>query len=215
MTRRTLDLPRNYKRRLLHLRFLCGSSTAPVLSSHDVERVEKELGIKLGDALLALVALRTSLLDEFEVRLTMLPRHTRDVHAAGMARGLVGIGRHPDGNVLLAASPLGTQVHRLQQADGDVQIHSVESWLEELCSLQRERLRDKAGQERARGEKSVTDDAVDAFEIVIEASSDGPRVRHTKFGGGTILRELAGGKVEVRFDGGEIKTLMRSFLQDE
>jgi hypothetical protein len=40
------------------------------------------------------------------------------------------------------------------------------------------------------------------------------RVTHSTFGAGTIVRTVDGGKVEVAFDSGLTKTLLRSFLRD-
>lgn len=39
------------------------------------------------------------------------------------------------------------------------------------------------------------------------------RVHHAKFGAGAILSELEGGKVEILFDSGEKKTLQKSFIR--
>jgi hypothetical protein len=40
------------------------------------------------------------------------------------------------------------------------------------------------------------------------------RVRHAKFGEGTIVRVVEGDKVEIAFDGAGTKTLLRKFVQD-
>ena len=48
--------------------------------------------------------------------------------------------------------------------------------------------------------------------IVDQARSETRRVAHPKFGGGVVLRELDGGKLEIHFDDGSTRVLLARFF---
>ena len=211
MSKRDLSIDGGLKRRLLHLRILCGTKAEPVIGADALGRVEKALGVKLGDPLLAVLAAGGSLLQELEVRLDMLPTHTGYAHEAGLDAALLGIGRTANNEVMIGATPDGLKIHRLRLETEEVEVLETSKWLETLIAQQQLRLRDAKDKARARVVKAVTDEALDEFRPRIEEEQH-ERVQHGKFGQGVVLRELGGGKVEVRF-GDQVKTLMRSFLQ--
>lgn len=92
-----------------------------------------------------------------------------------------------------------------------------------LSTLVRERLKQRYARSE-RWAEAVEDARTDSSEdddCVVRIVDDRPpppgpakRVVHAKFGAGTVLREIEGGKVEVAFDGGVTKTLQRSFVRD-
>ncbi len=217
---RAIQLPLSWKRRLHHLRVLCNTQGAPQLDADLLGRVQTDLGrligqtepVTLGEPILAILATGGSLLHEYEVRLAMLPRHTRNAHEAGLSRGLVGIGRTADGEILLAASLLGTRFFRFEVATGHTEVLHGESWLDALIQEQQERLRDADDEARARSAIPIDAAEVEAYAPSVLRAATLGSVHHNKFGAGDVLRELGDGKVEVRFASGT-KTLLRSFLR--
>ena len=213
MATRTLELPVSWKRRLVHLRVMCGTKAAPELDAGEVARVEKALGVRLGDQLLGILATGGSLLQEYEVRLAMLPGHTEYAHKAGISRGLIGIGKRADGETLLCASALGTMIHRFDVKTGTTKGVPGEQWLDDLIQEQQTRLRSAKDTTRARGAKSIPQSEVDAFAPAVVTNESCERVHHPKFGDGEVSQDLGDGKVEVSFASGDVKVLLRSFLQ--
>lgn len=212
MSTRELELPSGWKRRLLHLRVLCDTKEPPQLDAADVRRVELALGVTLGDPLLALLSTHATSLREYEIQLLSLPNHTKDVRAA-LGGELIGIGKHPDGNVFLATNAGGTKVHRITMANKKVSVLPTEKWLDLQVARRQESLRDEGDTIRALGVKSIAEDALAAFvPSVVEDETPKRRVQHTKFGEGDVLREFDG-KLEIRFETGT-KTLMASFVTD-
>lgn len=213
MSTRELELPSGWKRRLLHLRILCDTKEPPQLDAAEVRRVESALGVTLGDALLALLSTQATTLREYEIQLLTLPNHTKDVRAA-IGGDLIGLGKHPDGNVFLATNVAGTEVHRVSMADHSVTVLPTEKWLDLQVARRQENLRDEGDTIRALSVKSIPDGALEEFKpCVVEDDTPKRRVHHTKFGEGDVLREFDGGKLEIRFESGT-KTLMASFVTD-
>lgn len=212
MSTRELELPSGWKRRLLHLRVLCDTKEPPQLDAADVRRVEAALGVTLGDPLLALLCTKATSLREYEIQLLSLPNHTKDVRAA-IGGELIGIGKHPDGNVFLATNVGGTEIHRISMEDQTVAVLPTEKWLDLQVARRQEALRDEGDTVRALGVKGIAEAALEAFLPCID-EDDTPkrRVQHAKFGEGDVLREFDG-KLEIRFESGT-KTLMASFVSD-
>ena len=214
MSSRELQLPDSWKRRLVHLRVLSGTLPEPTLDAREVATVERELGRQLGDGLLALVANRDDKLVELDIRLGALVTHTQDAHEAGMPRGLVGLGRRPDHNVLYGTSAMGTSIHRLDLATGDIEQIPTETFLDRLIGDHKERLRDAQGKKRARAVRVVKDEDIAKFKpAIVTDESQMLRVTHAKFGAGEVLEEREG-RVTVRFEDGATRTLLRSFLTE-
>ena len=213
MSTRELELPSGWKRRLLHLRILCNTKEPPQLDAADVSRVEEALGVTLGDPLLALLTTHATTLREYEIQLLSLPNHTKDVRAA-LGGELIGLGKHPDGNVFLATTASGTEVHRISMANKNVTVLPTEKWLDLQVARRQESLRGKGDKMRALGVKSIAEDALAEFvPRVVEDETPKRRVHHAKFGDGDVLREFDGAKLEIRFECGT-KTLMASFVTD-
>ena len=213
MSTRELELPSGWKRRLLHLRVLCDTKDAPQLDAAEVRRVESALGVTLGDPLLAILSTKATSLREYEIQLLSLPNHTKDVRAA-VGGELIGLGKHPDGNVFLATNVGGTEVHRISMADKKVAVLPTEKWLDLQIARRQENLRDEGDTIRALSVKSIAEGALAEFvPAVVEDETPKRRVHHTKFGDGDVLREFDGAKLEIRFECGT-KTLMASFVTD-
>ncbi len=131
-----------------------------------------------------------------------------------MPRGLVGLGRRADHNILYATPAMGTFIHRLDLASGDIEQVPTEAWLDRLIADQKERMRDSQGKKRARAVRVVKDEDIAKFKpAVITDESQMLRVTHPKFGPGEVLEEREG-RVSVRFDDGPTRTLLRSFLTE-
>ncbi|HJL00647.1 MAG TPA: hypothetical protein RMH85_19490 [Polyangiaceae bacterium LLY-WYZ-15_(1-7)] len=213
-TARTLELTDPIKRRLLHLRYVSGTKTDPTLDAALVEDVEKTLGLKLGDNLLALLANGDVALEGFDVRLQNVVSLTKELHASGGPRGMVGLGRDPGGDVLVAAPLGGKGVAFFDTRDRSIDAVPLEAWLDELVGTQLEQLREDESDDKARAFKSVHDEDLGGFRpALVVDETPAKRVSHPKFGGGAILRELDGGaKLEVRFDDGSKRTLLARFL---
>ncbi len=214
MTPRTLELPTSLKRRLLHLRQLTGTRTVAALDAGQVADVESALRVKLGDPLLALLANRDGALLAHEVRLRNLVGLTKDFHAQGGPRGMIGIGRDPDGKLIFGAPLLGLRLHVVEVETRAVRAMSTEEWLDELISVEIELLRDVESDEKARAFKVLGDAEVTAFAPAVTQSDALRQVQHAKFGLGEILHEMEEGtKLEVRFADGTTRTLLARFVQ--
>lgn len=214
MTTRELQIPESWKRRLLHLRVLSGTVSEPHLDEREVLALQRALGRPLGDGLLALLANGDERMMELDVRIGAILGHTKDVHAAGLGKGLIGLGKRSDHNILYGTTALGTFVHRLDVATGGTEQLPTEVWLDGLIASQQERLRDAKGTKRARAIRVLKDDEITAFAPAIVTNDDQlGRVTHTKFGPGDVLEERDG-RVTVRFDDGSTRKLLRSFLTE-
>lgn len=219
MTARPLELSQGLKRRLLHLRLLTGTHTPPTLDAAEVEQVERELGVRLGDAVLGLLANRDGALVAHEVRLRNLPRHTRELHEAGGDSCLIGLGRDPEGAFVIGIAPsVPPREGAICFVDldrGTVRDLPLGAWLEELVAEEIEKLRDVESEEKARVFKVLSEEEVRSFApAVVGADAPERRVVHPKFGPGVVLREFEGGtKLEVRFHDGSTRTLLSRFLQ--
>ncbi len=213
MTGRTLEVSSALKRRLLHLRELCGTPTPPDLDGREVDEVQRALnGLVLGDPLLALLANGDEATRAREIRLQNVVTITRELHAQGGPRGFVGIGRRRNGNGLIGAPLLGLQLHFFDD-DNAGQVMPTADWLDELIAHEIESLRDNEGDEKARAFKKVTDADLEGFEPRIVVDETPSRlVTHPKFGPGEVMRSFDG-KVEVRFEDGTTRTLLERFVQ--
>jgi hypothetical protein len=110
---------------------------------------------------------------------------------------------------------------------GDPEVRIVDgpgpSRVEKLSAFARERIArrysnsDKwqEAQQRARDDRRPLEDAYLACFVDDRPAAPGPaeRVAHPKFGEGTVLRALEDDKLEIAFDTGETKTLLRKFVR--
>ena len=216
-TARTLELSTSLKRRLVHLRHLTGAEQAPELNEAEVMLAQQVLGRTLGDAFLALLANHDKALEAYDLDVQHLPGRTKEAHMAGLPFGFVALGREPESDAIVGATPLGTQVMVLAtDPGGETRQLPVEAWLDELIADEIEKLRDDESDEKARVYKTITDADVEAFVPALMRPTRGERrhVKHSKFGVGEVLREIEGGaKLEIRFESGT-KTLMARFVRE-
>ncbi|MEM1416785.1 MAG: hypothetical protein AAGH15_17950 [Myxococcota bacterium] len=216
-TARILELPPALKRRLVHLRQLTGATQEPHLREADVMLAQQRIGRPLGDAFLALMANHDEALEAYDLDLARLPGLTKEAHIAGMPFGFVALGRAPESEVYVGATPLGSLVMLFDPNDGEeTRQLGVEAWLDELIAEEIEKLRDDLSDDKARVYKLVKDADVAAYTPALVRPTAGERrhVQHPKFGVGEVLRELEGGeKLEIRFDSGT-KTLMARFVRE-
>lgn len=210
---RELELPPALKRRLLHLRVMSGIEAPPTIDVDHVNELESELGLQLGDCFLALLANRDGLLDEYDVRLRNVGTMTRDFHAQGMPRGMLGIGRDPESGFLVGAPPLGRLVHILDPESGAARQLTVEQWLDELLAAFRDTVRDDDGEAKARAHQPLNEDEVAKFKPALVHDVAPPKrlVTHPKFGFGEVLNQ-DGDKLEIRFTDGSVKNLLARFV---
>lgn len=215
MTARPLELEQALKRRLLHLRQLTGTSTPATLDAGEVAAAERELGVQLGDPVLALLANRDDALVAHEVRLRNLAVHTRELHEAGGSAQLIGLGRDPEGAYVIGIPPAGGPLCFVDLETKEARELDLVAWLDELVAEEIAKLRDVETEEKARAFKVLSDEEVRAFAPAL-ISDERPRrrVEHPKFGPGVVLRELEGGaKLEVRFEDGSTRTLLARFVR--
>ncbi len=211
---RTLDLPVSLRRRLLHLRVLCGAHVPAEVDARLVSDAETALGVHLGDPLLALFANRDDALGRQEVSVGRVTDLTQELHRRGGPRGLLAIGMDPETGVLRLSNTLGTQVGTFDDV-GASALGPLETWLDDLIGAEKEALRELETEEKARTFKTLTEQDVAAFSPALVAYERVVRrVRHPKFGIGEVVREHdAGAKLEVLFAGEpKPRTLMASFV---
>lgn len=211
---RNLDLPVSLRRRLLHLRGLCGAHVPAVVDTHFVEAAEKALRVKLGDPLLALFANGDDALGRHEVAIGKVADLTHDLHRHG-PRGLLAIGLEPEKGGWITSNALGTSIGTYSDDLGATPMRSLEAWLDDLIGTEKEALRELETEEKARTFKTLSDDEVAAFQpALVSFVRNVRRVQHPKFGVGEVLKEIdAGEKLEVLFAGeAKPRTLMARFL---
>ena len=212
---RNLDLPVSLRRRLLHLRGLCGAHVPAVVEAHAIEDAEKALRVKLGDPLLALLANGDDALGRREIAIGKVVELTLGLRRQGGPRGLVAIGFDAEKNTWLTANALGTSVGTYSEETGASAMQPLEAWLDDLIGAEKEALRELETEEKARTFKTLSDDEVAAFQpAIVSVERIVRRVRHPKFGVGEVLKEIdSGAKLEVLFAGEDKpRTLMASFL---
>lgn len=211
---RTLDLPVSLRRRLLHLRGLCGAHVPAVVDARLVTEAQQALRTTFGDPLLALFANGDDALGRLEIGVTKVVELTRELHRRGGPRGLIGIGMDPETGVLLVSNALGTQIGTFDDF-GASAMRALEAWLDDLIGAEKEALRELETEEKARTFKTLTDDEVAAFQPgLVAVERVVRRVHHPKFGTGEVVREIdSGAKLEILFAGEpKPRTLMASFV---
>ena len=214
MAVKPLEIPAPTKRRLLHLRILSGTETAPVLSGPDVRNCMRLLEMPIGDVVLALLANGDRRTLRMDPRLKLIPSYTREAHEAGLGRGLLCIGKLP--KHYFGIAPGGTLVYLHPTDDAEPRQVTLDEWLDEQIALMVEHLHESEDDdEKGRVFQSITDEEIEAFVPGVELAEEGSRtVTHAKFGEGEVLRELEGGeKLEIRFADGQVRTLLARFVQ--
>ncbi len=214
---RLLQLPDSLKRRLLHLRLLTGTQLQAELDADQVQAVQKSIGLELGDGLLALFANNDAALARYELRLRHIATHTNEFRSNGGPRGMIAIGRCPDGKFLIGTAASGLHLHLLGLDGEETRVLVVETWLDELIAEEIENLRDELGDAKARTMKVVNDSDVAGFEprLVVDDSPK-RKVTHPKFGPGVVIAESDDkSKLEILFADGTTRTLLARFVNSE
>lgn len=193
-----------------------------VVSLEAVEACEEAVDGQLGDDVIAMLTCESPFLSEqYGMRLGMVGAHTDEAREEGLPKSRVAIGKAGKRWVAVERKPTPENRQRLFLFDGDL-------GEEERVEIARflmdaiEYLVDDIELEEAVLGSIEAERNVDRFAPCFERttrSEAGPtrRVRHGKFGEGTVLRELRDGaepKLMVRFDDGAEKTLLARFLQD-
>lgn len=187
--------------------------------------VEAALGARIPDAVLAAFAAATDELNEdAEMRLENVVELTRSARKKGCPRSLIAVGRDPDGHVhycVTSAEKAEPEELRLYAFDAEGRSHAAvpfAQWLEARIELRREFLLEGDERERARAGFTPGEADLESFHPRVVAAPQPPReprrVRHAKFGVGTVARELPGGKLEVIFPNVGTKVVVASFVED-
>jgi len=215
MSVKPLEIPEPIKRRLLHLRVLSGTETEPLLTGPEVSNCMRLLGRPLGDIVWAFLANGDNRTLRLDPRLSLIPNYTEEAHAAGMPRGLICLGKVPDRHYF-GMTPSGAYVHLYPIDDDDERQLPLTQWLDEQIAIMIEVLRESDDDDiKGRAFRSITAEDLAAFEPGVEmAEGESHRVSHKKFGAGEVLRELEGGaKLEIRFEDGQVRTLLARFVE--
>jgi len=214
MSVKTLEVPEPIKRRLFHLRVLSGTETEPVLSGSEVRNCMRLLDVPLGDTVWAFLANGDNRTLRLDPRLSLIPNYTEEAHAAGMPRGLICVGKIPD-RYYFGMPPSGAYVELYPLDDREMRQLPLAEWLDEQIAQMTETLHESDDDDlKGRAFQSISAEDLAAFEPGVEMSEDQSRkVTHKKFGAGEILRELEGDKLEIRFDDGQVRTLLARFVE--
>lgn len=193
---------------LIRLRAAEGVQAQPEVDVDAVRDVDRALGWRLPDDLIATFAARLPQLEvERELALAKVVGHTGRVRAMGAPGDLVGVGKD-DTRVWLCVRkgeqpPEGTALFKYDADDGSTFRVPLVDYLEACL-----------------GEAGTAEPAAGAFEPVLvrrlPAGSPGQRVRHATFGEGKVLKETGSGptrKVQVDFPGRGLKLLQARFLE--
>ncbi|HJL18004.1 MAG TPA: hypothetical protein RMH99_20230 [Sandaracinaceae bacterium LLY-WYZ-13_1] len=183
---------------------------------------ESAVDAQLTDEAVALLSSETETLSEgLQMTLGMVGTHTELAHDRGMPSTLVAIGRRGRTFYAVPKRPETEDRARLWVFDGHKDPWRIETarLLIQLAEERADELEmDEATQAEIESELNIAHylPRLARPEAAVEAPAE-RRVRHPKFGEGTVLQELHDGpepKLVVRFDQGAEKTLLARFLED-
>ncbi|EYF00248.1 hypothetical protein [Chondromyces apiculatus] len=182
-----------------------------------VARAEQDLGVPLDPSLLVLFSGDLDVLGIYDFDLTQLASLREEGQEAGVPTNLVPLGR--DGTTWICTDPSAKKprivVHD-PESDLDRKPMPVADWLEEITEQHLH------GQEQSEIDQQTIDDWLEAatVEVRITATTRGPqnlyRVRHPKFGEGTVRRQEPTGddqKLEIDFGAGGVRILLARFVE--
>jgi hypothetical protein len=201
-----------------------------------VTNVEKAIGAVLPNDVLVLAALRLPILRRAcGLHVALLESPLRDCAGEfGPPRGFVAVASYGEKAMATDVEPRLAGLDTLLCIARNIDDRSAEplvrakdesstSSATPLSSFLRERLGRRYTLKgvwldalaRAKADTRPLDDNL-RVHVIDDRKKDQPvvRVRHAKFGLGTIVREVEGGKVEIAFDSAGTKILQRSFVQD-
>lgn len=201
----TLKLSKEIRASLVRLAALTPMRDPPHLDLEAVEALEAELGCGFSDDVLALFAFGGDELGErCGIELDQVRTMTDDAHEQGCPDDLVTIGCDADGHVhfCVKRKPDG-RIFLFDNQDGSAAPVSLAFWLKERVSI------------------SAETGASEAAPFVAPAligpiASAVRKVRHKKFGEGTVVREIGQGaekKLEIQFADGK-RVLIASAVSD-
>ncbi len=198
------------------LREIEGVTEPGRLEVEAVRDVDRGLGWRLPDDLLAVFAARLRFLEEQrDLSLAKVIGHTGKVRALGAPGDVIGVGKLPDRRWLClkkGAQPgEGTLLFVLDLEEEGTERVSLVEWLEAL-------LREREELERPAASVPAPDETEFAPALVRSppAGSPGNRVRHKVFGEGVVLKEVGSGparKAKVDFPGKGLKLIQARFLE--
>lgn len=185
---------------------------------------EDAVGVRLTDEVLALFASDSSALARRkQMQLSLVGALTEQAHDEGLRKNLIAIGR--DGHLwyALPKSPDDEDRRRIFVYDDRDGSHA--RWdLVRVLTQEAEALLDDVELDQSVENTLSGEGNAQRFVVRLVDVSDGDgaeettrRVRHAKFGPGTVLREIHDGpeaKLEIAFDGAGTKTLLARFVQD-
>ncbi|MEZ4384081.1 MAG: hypothetical protein R3A79_22300 [Nannocystaceae bacterium] len=189
-----------------------------------VAAAEEAIDGRLSDEALALFAAGSEFLAErYGIRLGMVGAHTEDAHGSGVPKSLLAIGIDRGAFLCLPASPaLGERPRLVIASNGGTSLRRepLERWLLDRVDEALDDLElSEADQRRLDG-----DDVLQRFIPELVAGAETPaaenqarRVKHVKFGAGSVVREVLGGpelKLEIDFDSGEKRVLLARFVTE-
>jgi hypothetical protein len=187
-----------------------------------VESCEAAVDGWLTDEALALLTSETDALDDLrQMRLAMVGAHTEEAHDLGLSKGLLALGR--DGHQWFCVPRRPEAEDRTKLTVFDDQDRSetrvdLVRWLTELVEQRLDDVEvDEATEAALESELNIARFEPQLVREEPLAPAATRRVRHAKFGEGTVLRELTDGaepKLAIRFDDGAEKTLLARFVED-
>jgi hypothetical protein len=211
------------------------SPTGDEVSLTFLEEVEASSAVTLPYDVIALATLRIpAVVRAVGLRVEHLGGPVRDCAGDfGPPRGWVAVasfgreGMSTETELRLLGKDTLLAISKKATRDGDPEVRTLDgpgpSELGRLSTFIRERWKKRY----ARSERWVAavedarTDTTDDDECVVHIVDDRPpppgpamRVVHAKFGEGTVVREIEGGKLEIAFDSGVTKTLQKSFVRE-
>lgn len=171
------------------------------------------------------IAILTSDSDELgdvrQFRLPLVGTHTEKAHELGLSRSLIVLGQDGHEWYCMPRRPQAEDRTRLTIFDDEDQSTRRVDLAGWLMQIVQDRLDDREVDEAVHAAlESELNIARFTPRLIRTAETRvGParRVRHTKFGSGTVLQELCDGtepKLAIRFDDGSEKTLLARFVED-
>lgn len=193
-----------------------------VVSTEAVESCEEAVEAALTDETIALLTCDSEALGErYEMRLGMVGAHTDEAREQGLPRGRVAIGRFGRHWICVARRPEPEDRLRVFLYDGDSGDEERVEMVRFITDVMEREVDDIDLEEEVLGSIEAERN-VDRFAPRLERTTQPSeastrRVKHAKFGEGTVMLELRDGvepKLQIRFDDGAEKTLLARFVQD-